>query len=144
LPSPGPHNKHSNIQYQFLSISPSPDPHNTDSKIQYQFLSIFPSPDPSNKHSNIHYHFLLSLHITAARHDNKTDCGVGCCWQHLLLYFEVTKISQQVLPTAVLSCHFTQFLQYNHRPLLTTLLPSSVPRSAQQVLCLRLHKTCLR
>jgi len=26
----------------------------------------------------------------------------------------------------VLSCHITQFLQYNHRPLLTTLLPSSV------------------
>jgi RNase P/RNase MRP subunit p29 len=46
-----------------------------------------PSPDPHNKHSNIHYHFLLSLHITAARHANKTDCGVGvavvdntCCY----------------------------------------------------------------
>ena len=29
-----------------------------------------------------------------------------------------------MLSTAVLSCHFTQFLQYNHRPLLTTLFPS--------------------
>ena len=77
LPSPDPHNKHSNIQYQFLSILPSPDPHNKHSNIQYQSLSILPFPDPHNKHSNIHYHFLLSLHITAARHAIKTDCGVG-------------------------------------------------------------------
>jgi len=87
LPSPDPHNKHSNIQYQFLSILPSPDPHNKHSNIQYQFFSLLPSPDPHNKHSNIHYHFLLSLHITAARHANKTDCGVAvavvgntCCY----------------------------------------------------------------
>jgi len=34
--------------------------------------------------------------------------------------------------------------EYNHRPLLTALLPCSVPRSAQQALCPRLHNTCLR
>jgi len=49
-----------------------------------------------------------------------------------------------VLPAAVLSCHFTQFLQYNHRPLLTTLFPCSVPSSHRQALCPRLHNTCLR
>ena len=58
---PDTHNKHSNIQYQFLSILPSPDPHNKHSIIQYQFLSILPSPDPHNKHSIIQYQFLTIL-----------------------------------------------------------------------------------
>jgi len=46
-----PHNKHSNIQYQFPSILPSPHPHNKHSHIQYQFLSILPSPEPHNKNT---------------------------------------------------------------------------------------------
>ena len=49
-----------------------------------------------------------------------------------------------MLPTAVLSCHFTQFLQYNHRPLLTTFFPSSLLWPSHQALCPRLHYTCLR
>jgi hypothetical protein len=79
-------------------------------------------------------------------HQDWLWCWCRCCWQHLLLYFEVlvTKISQQVLPTAVLSCNFTQLPQYSHRPLLTTLFTCSVPRSPQQALCPPFHNTCLR
>ena len=70
------HKNHSNIQYQFLSTLPSPDPNKKRSNIQYQFLSIFPSPDPHNKHSNIQYHF-LSLQIRTTRLAIKNDCVVG-------------------------------------------------------------------
>ena len=37
---------------------------------------LYPSPYPHNKHSNVQLHF-LSVQITAARHDIKTDCAVG-------------------------------------------------------------------
>jgi len=39
MPSLNPHNKHSNIQYQFLAILHSQDPHNKHSNVKYQFLS---------------------------------------------------------------------------------------------------------
>ena len=45
----GPHNKHSNIQYQFLSILYSPDPHNKQRNIQYHFISILLSPEPHKR-----------------------------------------------------------------------------------------------
>ena len=87
LPSPDPHNTHSNIQYQFLSILPSLDPHNKHSNIPYQLLSILPSPDPHNKHNNIHNVSSLSLQITATHQAIKTDSGANvtavgctCCW----------------------------------------------------------------
>jgi hypothetical protein len=48
-----------------------------------------------------------------------------------------------VLPTAVSSCNFTQFLHYNHRPLVTTFFPCSVLWPPQEALCPSLHNTCL-
>ena len=72
-------------------------------------------------------------------HKDRLRCWCRRCWQHLLWYFEVqiNKISQQVLPTAVLTCNFTLFLQYNHRPL--TIFPCSVIWPSQQALWPRLH-----
>jgi hypothetical protein len=38
-PPPDTHNKHSNIQYHFLTILPSPTPHNKHSNIQYTYIA---------------------------------------------------------------------------------------------------------
>lgn len=49
-----------------------------------------------------------------------------------------------MLPTAVSSCNYTQFLQYNHRPLLTTLFPCSVCWPPQEAVCPHIHNTSFR
>jgi hypothetical protein len=80
-PPPDHHNKHSNIQYQFLSIYPPPDTHknkeifSTSSSLYYQqpdnhkktelfsisFSLYYQQPEPHNKNSNVHYQFLSTL-----------------------------------------------------------------------------------
>jgi Leucine-rich repeat (LRR) protein len=76
-PPANPHNKHSNIQYQFFSILSLHQTLTTNSLTFIISSSLYSPPsDTHNKNSNIQYQ-LLSLQITAAHHTIKTDCGVG-------------------------------------------------------------------
>ena len=97
--------------------------------VVFHNISILPSVRPSQQTVTFNISSSLSAdYFSSPCHQDWRWCWCHCCWQHLLWYFEVqiTKISQQVLPTAVLSCNFTQFVQYNHKPLLITQFPCPV------------------
>jgi len=115
-----------------------------------QFIVVFhnvpklPSARPSQQTFSIST-FLCADYSCSPCHQDWLWCWCRCCWQHLLWYFEVqiTKISQLVLPTAVSSCNFTQFVQTNHRPLLTRLFPCSFLCPPQEALCPHLTQRLL-